>query len=251
MALKFKMVNIYHDIYCTSVHVRHIKCRDFETDGSCSRYSLTHCGTKLCHRNWTMLVQIMACCLMVHAMTSTNVDKLTVMSWRRTHVGCNLSEEISVKWSSPKLLPDPPVIHHSTETLSKSFIQHFPGKIFMQMTKSWGVQAALQVVFSIYLCFCHYVPIIVSSWNFQELLPMTKVRSRSEVKGQGHRGENPSQSFPDFISSLNSDMMMKWCTQLDVARWGALLFFNVICQISRSQGSQNCWIWPKLRVSGL
>ena len=45
------------------------------------------------------------------------------------------------------------------------------------------------------VCLSHlfdYVPIIASSWNFQELLPMTKVRSRSEVKGQGHRGHNPT-----------------------------------------------------------
>ena len=47
------------------------------------------------------------------------------------------------------------------------------------------------------VCLSHlfdYVPIIVSSWNFQELLPMTKVRSmqKVEVKGQGHRGHNPT-----------------------------------------------------------
>ena len=39
----------------------------------------------------------------------------------------------------------------------------------------------------------HYVPIIVSSRNFQELLPMTEVMSmqKVKVKGQGHRGQNP------------------------------------------------------------
>ena len=36
-------------------------------------------------------------------------------------------------------------------------------------------------------------------------------RSRSEVKGQGHRGHNPTYPFPDCNSSLNSHMMMKWC----------------------------------------
>ena len=36
-------------------------------------------------------------------------------------------------------------------------------------------------------------------------------RSRSEVKGQGHRGHNPTQPFPDCNSSLNSHMMMRWC----------------------------------------
>ena len=41
-----------------------------------------------------------------------------------------------------------------------------------------------------------YVPIIVSSWNFQKLYQWQKwrpcKRSRSEVKGQGHRGHNPT-----------------------------------------------------------
>ena len=64
-------------------------------------------------------------------------------------------------------------------------------------------QAALQMVFSVCpsvrlsVCPSHlfdYVPIIVSSWNFQELLPMTNVRSmqKVKVKGQGHRGHNPT-----------------------------------------------------------
>ena len=47
------------------------------------------------------------------------------------------------------------------------------------------------------VCLSHlfdYVPIIVSSWNFQELLPVTKVTSmqKVKVKGQGHRGHNPT-----------------------------------------------------------
>ena len=42
-------------------------------------------------------------------------------------------------------------------------------------------------------------------------------RSRSEVKGQGHRGQHPTWPFPDHNSSLNSDIMMEWCTELDVA----------------------------------
>ena len=40
----------------------------------------------------------------------------------------------------------------------------------------------------------HYVPITVSSWNFQELLPLTEVMSIQKVKvkvrGQSHRGQN-------------------------------------------------------------
>ena len=38
---------------------------------------------------------------------------------------------------------------------------------------------------------------------------------------------------------------------LMLLRRGVLLFFKVICQISRSHGSKNRQIWPRLGVSGL
>ena len=40
-------------------------------------------------------------------------------------------------------------------------------------------------------------------------------RSRSEVKGQSHRGHDPTWPFPDSNSSLNSRMATKFCTQLE------------------------------------
>ena len=42
--------------------------------------------------------------------------------------------------------------------------------------------------------FFYYVPLIVSSWNFQELSPRTRITSmqKVKVKGQGHRGHNPT-----------------------------------------------------------
>ena len=67
------------------------------------------------------------------------------------------------------------------------------------------------------VCLSHlfdYVPIILSSWNFQELLPVTKVTSMQKVKVRGQRSRSqrsrPKFSFPDCNSSLNSHMMMKW-----------------------------------------
>ena len=96
-------------------------------------------------------------------------------------------------------------------------------------------QAALWMVFSVRLSICpsvrlsiclsvcpsvrlshlfDYVPIIVSSWNFQELSHWTRVRSMQKVKvrGQSSRSQRsrPKFSFPDCNSSLNSHMMMKW-----------------------------------------
>ena len=74
-------------------------------------------------------------------------------------------------------------------------------------------QAALQMVFSVRLSVClsvcpsvrlshlfDYVPIIVSSWNFQELLPMTKVRSMQKVKVRGQRSRS-QRSQPNLTVS--------------------------------------------------
>ena len=86
-------------------------------------------------------------------------------------------------------------------------------------------QAALRTLLSVHpsvclsvrlLHFFHNVPVIVSSWNFQELLPMTEVMSMQKVKGQGHRSE-PNLAVSGCNSSLNLYMMMKWCTKLNVA----------------------------------
>ena len=62
-------------------------------------------------------------------------------------------------------------------------------------------QAALQMVFSVRLSHLFdYVPIIVSLWNFQELLPMTKVRSMQKVKVRGQRSRS-QRSQPNLAVS--------------------------------------------------
>ena len=74
-------------------------------------------------------------------------------------------------------------------------------------------QAALQMVFSVCpsvrpsvrlsVCPSHlfdYVPIIGSSWNFQELLPMTNVRSMQKVKVRGQRSRS-QRSQPNLTVS--------------------------------------------------
>ena len=45
-----------------------------------------------------------------------------------------------------------------------------------------------------------YVPIIVSSWNFQELLPVTEVTSMQKVKVRGQRSR-AQRSQPNFTVS--------------------------------------------------
>ena len=70
-------------------------------------------------------------------------------------------------------------------------------------------QAALWMVQSVRLSVCpsvrpshlfDYVPIIVSSWNFQELLPMTKVTSMQKVKVRGQRSRS-QRSTPNLTVS--------------------------------------------------
>ena len=70
-------------------------------------------------------------------------------------------------------------------------------------------QAALQMVFSVCLSVCpsvcpshlfDYVPIIGSSWKFQELLPMTNVMSMQQVKVRGQRSRS-QRSQPNLTVS--------------------------------------------------
>ena len=98
-----------------------------------------------------------------------------------------------------------------------------------------------------------YVPIIVSSWNFQELSPQTRVtsmqRSRSKVKVT-----EVTTQLSRFRTVTPVWIQIWWWNyaySLMLLRRGALLFFKVICQISRSHGSKNRRVWPRLGVSGL
>ena len=86
-------------------------------------------------------------------------------------------------------------------------------------------KAALGVVQSVCLSVClsvrlsvrhTFVTMFPSSYHHEIFRSyyqwqMWRPCKRSEVKGQGHRGHNPTEPFPDCNSSLNSHMMMKWC----------------------------------------
>ena len=66
----------------------------------------------------------------------------------------------------------------------------------------------------------YHQEIFRSYYQWQKWRPCKK--SRSEVKGQCHRGKkivefDPNWAFPDCNSSLNSPMATKWCTRLEVA----------------------------------
>ena len=101
----------------------------------------------------------------------------------------------------------------------------------------------------------YYVPVIVSSWNFQELLPLIEVMSMQKAKIRGQRSRS-QRSKPNLaVSGLqlqfevthDDEMMHKgWCGIGDVP----FRFFKVICQVSRSHNKIHQF-WPKWRVSKL
>ena len=100
-----------------------------------------------------------------------------------------------------------------------------------------------------------YVSIIRSSWNFQELSPMTNVRSLQKVKVRGQRSRSQVTTQLNRFRTVTPVWIHIWwwndAYSLMLLRRGALLFFKVICQISRSHGSKNRRIWPRLGFSGL
>ena len=109
------------------------------------------------------------------------------------------------------------------------------------------------------VCLSHlfdYVPIILSSWNYQELLPVTKVTSvqKVKVKGQGHRGHDPNFRFRTVTPVWIHIWWWNDTYSLMLLRRGALLFFKVIRQISGSHGAKIAefdpdWAFPDCNSS--
>ena len=126
------------------------------------------------------------------------------------------------------------------------------------MTKQLCLPLCLSVCVSVCLFVClsvhlshlfHYVPFIVSS------LPGVITNDKSEVnaKGQGQRSKVKTQlSRFRTMTPVRIDIW-QWndAQSLMLLRRGALLFFKVISQISRSYKTQKSLILTKLDVSGL
>ena len=87
---------------------------------------------------------------------------------------------------------------------------------------------------------------------------ITMVKSNVHAKDQGQRSKVKVTEVNTQLSRFRT-LTPVW---IHIWQWnhahswkqhrrGALLFFKVIRQISRSHGSKNRWIWPRLGVSGL
>ena len=100
---------------------------------------------------------------------------------------------------------------------------------------------------------CSHHPIIM---KFSGVI--TSDKSDVHAKGQGQRSKvkvtEVTTQLYRFRTVTPVWIHVWWWNDaysLIMLRRGALLFFKVICQISRSHGSKNCQIWPRLGVSGL
>ena len=87
---------------------------------------------------------------------------------------------------------------------------------------------------------------------------ITMVKNDVHAKGQGQRSKVKVTEVNAQLSRFRT-LTPVW---IHIWQWnhahswkqhrrGALLLFKVIRQISRSHGSKNRWIWPRLGVSGL
>ena len=148
------------------------------------------------------------------------------------------------------------IIHNTLDTIMHHYYQWY---IFS------CDQAALWMVFSVRpsvrlsVRLSHlfdYVPIIISSWNFQELSHWTRIRSmqKIKVKGQGHRGHDPTFRFRTVTPVWIHIWWWNDTYSLMLLRRGALLFFKVIRQISRSHGAKIAefdpdWAFPDCNSS--
>ena len=97
-------------------------------------------------------------------------------------------------------------------------------------------------------------------WNdAQSLMLLREVPyclSRSSAKFQGHTEQKIADFDPNLVFRTVTPIWFHWWLWNDAQsfkqyRRGALLFFKVIRQISRSHRTKNCLFWPKLGVSGL
>ena len=87
---------------------------------------------------------------------------------------------------------------------------------------------------------------------------ITTDQSNVHAKGQGQRSKVKVTEVTtqlDRFRTVTPVWIHIWwwndAYSLKLLRRGALLFFKVICQISRSHSSKNRRVWPRLGVSGL
>ena len=126
-----------------------------------------------------------------------------------------------------------------------------------QLYKWYFPSVCLSVRPSVCLSVCHtfftmfpssyHHEIFRSYYHGQKWCPRKRSRSKVKVTEVNTQLSRFRTLTPVWIHIWQWNHAHSWKQH----RRGALLFFKVIRQISRSHGSKNCWIWPRLGVSGL
>ena len=168
------------------------------------------------------------------------------VKWKR-----GASVEYSTGWTRwPRPLTSPMTL---TFDISRSFLA-----ATKQIYKWYFPSVCLSVCLSVrpsvtpfWLCSHHRIIMKFSG-------VITSDRSDVHAKGQGQRSKfkvtEVTTQLYRFRTVTPVWIHIWWWNDgcsLIMLRRGALLFFKVICQISRSHGSKNRRIWPRLGVSGL
>ena len=140
------------------------------------------------------------------------------------------------------------------------------GRPFPQIVIFSCDQAALQMVFSVCLSICPSVRLSVTPFwlcfHHRIILKFSGVITNDQrkvyAKGQGQRSKVKVTEVTTQLNRFRTVtpvwIQIWWwndACSLMLLRRGALLFFKVIRQISRSHGSKNRRIWPRWGVSGL
>ena len=108
--------------------------------------------------------------------------------------------------------------------------------LFVHWSRGWGVSSFSERL-------VRYVPIIVSSWNFQELLPMTEVMSMQKVKVKGQRSRSQRSKLSHFRTLTPVSIhiwQQSYAQSLMWHRRGALFYF------SRSSVNYQGHTWQKI-----
>ena len=154
------------------------------------------------------------------------------------------------EWSSPSVRPS---VRPSVLSVCLSVTPFSPCSNHRIIMKFSGV-ICLSVCLSVTpFSPCSYHRIIM---KFSGVI--TNDSSDVHAKGQGQRSKGKVTRVTTQLNRFRT-VTPVWIHiwwwhdtySLMVLRRGTLLFFKVICQISRSQGAKNHRIWPRLGVSGL
>ena len=95
--------------------------------------------------------------------------------------------------------------YRSRKITARRWLHKYVGAECGASSFTWYLYQMCNTDVRLSVCLCpshlfHYVPVIVSPWNFQEWLPMTKVRSMQKVKSRGQRSRS-QRSTPNLTVS--------------------------------------------------